>query len=244
MDAEHAHDGRESEKDERGADQLGLDAEPPAGEESTRLLVVSMLMKLGFTVAACDDGLPAVELVRAGKPDLVVLDVGLPGLSGVEACRRIRAFSDVYVILLTGRKTEADKLVGFAAGCDDYVTKPFSPAELTARVRALQRRLAGDGSGGVRSFGRLSIDPQAREVLLDGAPVDLTRTEFDLLAALSGSPRLAFSRAQLIEAVWGAAWFGNDHLIDVHISNLRRKLGDARFVTTVRGVGYRMGADS
>jgi DNA-binding response OmpR family regulator len=184
------------------------------------------------------------DLVRAGKPDLVVLDVGLPGLSGVEACRRIRAFSDVYVILLTGRKTEADKLVGFAAGCDDYVTKPFSPAELTARVRALQRRLAGDGSGGVRSFGRLSIDPQAREVLLDGAPVDLTRTEFDLLAALSGSPRLAFSRAQLIEAVWGAAWFGNDHLIDVHISNLRRKLGDARFVTTVRGVGYRMGADS
>jgi DNA-binding response OmpR family regulator len=202
-----------------------------------------MLMELGFAVATSDDGSAAVELVRDGEPDLVVLDVGLPGLSGVEACRRIRTFSDVYVILLTGKGTEADKLVGFAAGCDDYVTKPFSPAELTARVRALQRRLSRNGgrSDGVRSFGRLSIDPQAREVLVDGAPVELTRIEFDLLGALSGSPRLAFSRAQLIEAVWGAEWFGSDHLIDVHMSNLRRKLGDARFVTTVRGVGYRMG---
>ena len=212
--------------------------------ESTRLLVASLLTQVGFRVAVSHDGADVVELVRSVQPDLVMLDVGLPGLSGVEACRRIRGFSDVYVILVTGRQTEADKLVGFAAGGDDYVTKPFSPAELTARVNALQRRLGsnGDRSEGMRSFGRLSIDKEAREVLVDGSPVELTRTEFDLLGALAGSPRFAFSRAQLIEAVWGAEWFGSDHLIDVHISNLRRKLGDARFVTTVRGVGYRMGS--
>jgi DNA-binding response OmpR family regulator len=211
-------------------------------DDSTRLLVTSLLAQEGFAVAECGDGRGVVDLVRQRAPDLVVLDVELPALNGIEACRRIRAFSDVFVVLLTGKETEADKLVGFSAGCDDYVTKPFSPAELTARVRALQRRLSSDGNGRVRSFGALSIDPQAREVLLDGRPIELTRTEFDLLATLSGSPRLAFSRSQLIEAVWGADWFGDDHLIDVHISNLRRKLGSPRFIHTVRGVGYRMGA--
>ena len=217
-------------------------------DESTRLLVTSLLEQERFTVAQCRDGSAVVDLAHELDPDLVVLDVGLPVRSGVEACRKIREFSNAYVVLLTGKDSEADKLVGFSAGCDDYVTKPFSPAELTARVRAVQRRLGDDGGGpdAIRQFGPLSIDPGAREVLLDERPVELTRTEFELLATLSASPRLAFSRSQLIEAVWGADWFGDDHLIDVHISNLRRKLGDdprvPRFIATVRGVGYRMGS--
>ena len=212
------------------------------------MLVTALLAQEGFTVADCGDGRAAVDLTRERDPDLVVLDVGLPSQSGVEACRRIRDFSDAYVILLTGKGTEADKLTGFSAGCDDYATKPFSAPELIARVRAIQRRLRTNGGvaarNEVRSFGALSIDPLAREVVVDGRAVELTRIEFELLAALSGSPRLAFSRANLIEAVWGADWFGNDHLVDVHISNLRRKLGDPGYITTVRGVGYRMGAGS
>jgi DNA-binding response OmpR family regulator len=216
-------------------------------QEDNRRILRDLLTSAGYEVIEATTGEDAVAAAETQVPDLILMDIQLPGIDGYEATRRIKAdpaLRHIPIIAVTSYALSGDDQKARAAGCDDYVTKPFSPAELTARVRALQRRLAGDGSGGVRSFGRLSIDPQAREVLLDGAPVELTRTEFDLLAALSGSPRLAFSRAQLIEAVWGAAWFGNDHLIDVHISNLRRKLGDARFVTTVRGVGYRMGADS
>ena len=213
-------------------------------DASTRLLVTALLTQEEFSVTECWDGFHVVDLARELTPHLVVLDIGLPSQDGLEACRSIRAFSETYVLMLTALQGEADMLVGFSAGCDDYMSKPFSPAEFTARVRALQRRLRGpseDGNG-VRSFGALEIDPEAREVVLGGTTLQLTRIEFDLLAALSGQPRVAFSRAQLIEAVWGADWFGNDHLIDVHISNLRRKLGDSSFITTVRGVGYRMGA--
>jgi DNA-binding response OmpR family regulator len=211
---------------------------------TTRLLITALLTQEGFSVSECDDGRRVVELVRELEPDLVVLDVGLPSQDGVEACRAIRAFSDTYVIMVTGLASEADMLVAFAAGCDDYMSKPFSPAELVARIRALQRRVGApreDGNG-IRAFGPLQIDLQAREVVLAGRQVELTRIEFDLLAALSGAPRLAFTRTRLIEEVWGADWFGNDHLVDVHISNLRRKLGSPEFIATVRGVGYRMGA--
>ena len=208
-------------------------------------LVATLLRQDGFAVSGCEDGHVAVDLARQLEPDLIVLDVDLPSLDGVEACRRIRAFSEGYVILLTALQSEDDKLAGFAAGCDDYVAKPFSGPELIARARAGLRRLraASAADDGIRRFGRLSIDPRAREVLVGGRRAELTRTEFDLLEALSGSPRLAFSRRRLIEEVWGADWFGDDHLVDVHVSNLRRKLGDdaKRYITTVRGIGYRMG---
>jgi DNA-binding response OmpR family regulator len=151
--------------------------------------------------------------------------------------------------MLTGYDSEVDKVRGFGAGADDYITKPFSSAELLARVQAVQRRprVAPEPAPdeALRRFGPLCVDPPGRQVLVDGRRLDLTRTEFDLLDALSSEPRVAFSRAQLIERVWGANWFGDPHLVDVHVSNLRQKLGDTshprRFVCTVRGVGYRMG---
>jgi DNA-binding response OmpR family regulator len=147
--------------------------------------------------------------------------------------------------MLTARDDEVDKLVGLGVGADDYVTKPFSPRELVARVRVLLRRPRGTGERAL-VFGPLRVDPVAREASIDGAPVPLTRTEFDILAALAARPRMAFSRRALIEVVWGDSWVGDEHLVDVHIGHLRRKLGDdpaaPRFVLTVRGIGYRMGA--
>lgn len=221
-------------------------------EDETELagLVGSYLERDGFEVTLVHDGLAAVETAREVDPDVVVLDLGLPRLDGVEVCRALRTFSDAYVVILTARAEEVDTLIGLTVGADDYMTKPFSPRELIARVQAMLRRprphgvAAGTGAG-TRSFGPLTIDPVGRDVWLDGEPVALTRTEFDLLAALSEVPRMAFSRRQLIEAVWGAAWVGDEHLVDVHVGHLRRKLGDdpgvGRFVRTVRGVGYRMG---
>jgi DNA-binding response OmpR family regulator len=204
----------------------------------SRMLVSALLVQQGFDVAQAGDGDGAVRAAR--DADLIVLDIGLPGMDGVEALRRIRSFSDAYVLMLTAQDTELDKVIGFEAGADDYVTKPFSAPELTARVRAVVRRSLS--AGDVRRFGALSVDVPAREVTLAGEPLELTRIEFDLLDTLSAEPRVAFSRAQLLERVWGPNWFGDDHLVDVHISNLRRKLGDPALVATVRGVGYRMGA--
>ena len=216
-------------------------------EEPLVHLVRSYLEREGFDVVSAGDGEQAVELVRETRPDVIVLDVMLPGIDGIEACRRIRAFSDAYVIMLTARAEEIDKIVGLSTGADDYLTKPFSPGELVARVRALLRRPRQPATTTpTRQFGELVIDPLAREVRRGGALVELTRLEFDLLDTLSESPRIAFSRAQLLERVWGPNWFGDEHVVDVHIANLRRKLGDdgsaPRFILTVRGVGYRMGA--
>jgi DNA-binding response OmpR family regulator len=165
----------------------------------------------------------------------------------------VREFSDAHVLMLTAQDTELDKVVGFEAGADDYVTKPFSVAELVGRVKAVLRRHASTSTARiqvpantVREFGSLTVDAPAREVKLDGVELELTRIEFDLLDTLTAEPRVAFSRAQLLERVWGENWFGDDHLVDVHVSNLRRKLADdprsPDFVCTVRGVGYRMGA--
>lgn len=222
-------------------------------EDETELaaLVGSYLELAGFGVTLSHDGLQAVALAREVDPDVIVLDLGLPGLDGVEVCRQVRTFSDSYVVMLTARSDEVDTLIGLAVGADDYMTKPFSPRELVARIQALLRRprplgktAASEVTG--RTFGPLMIDPVGREVWLDGEPVALTRTEFDLLATLSERPKMAFSRQQLIEAVWGPAWVGDEHLIDVHIGHLRHKLGDdpnqGRFVRTMRGVGYRMGS--
>jgi DNA-binding response OmpR family regulator len=215
-------------------------------EQSLAKAVASYLQHDGHEVTCVFDGPGAVDAARRDRPDVVILDLGLPGLDGIEVCRQLRTFSDCYVVMLTARSDEVDKLVGLGVGADDYLTKPFSPRELVARVRAMLRRPRTEPAGeGLRTFGPLAIDVTAREVNLDGAPVELTRTEFDLLAVLSGRPRMAFPRRTLIDAVWGDEWVGDEHLVDVHIGHLRRKLGDdpatPRFIRTVRGIGYRMG---
>ena len=216
-----------------------------------RMLVSALLIQQGCDVVQAEDGEAAVRAAAGHEPDLIVLDIGLPDIDGIEVCRRVRTFSDAYVLMLTASDTELDKVVGFEAGADDYVTKPFSVAELVGRVKAILRRAQRAGvppapQPSVRSFGVLTLDPLAREVSLKGEPLELTRIEFDLLDTLTARPRVAFSRAQLLELVWGPNWYGDDHLVDVHVSNLRRKLADdprdPDFVCTVRGVGYRMGA--
>lgn len=215
-------------------------------------LVGTYLTRDGFEVSMAHDGQQAVERARQVDPDVMVLDLGLPLLDGVEVCRQVRTFSDCYIVMLTARTEEIDKLIGLSVGADDYLTKPFSPRELVARIHAMLRRPRASAASGQsppegppRVFGALSIDVNGREIHLDGELVTLTRTEFDVLAALSARPTLAFSRRLLIDAVWDQSWVGDEHLVDVHVGHLRRKLGDdpgsPRYVRTVRGIGYRMG---
>ncbi|MFC3241324.1 response regulator [Gordonia humi] len=216
-------------------------------------LVASYLERDGFETTVTGDGAAAIDLARGVDPDVMVLDLGLPGLDGVEVCRRLREFSDAYVVMLTARTEEVDTLIGLSVGADDYMTKPFSPRELSARIQArIRRPRAGLGgprppspTRGLRVFGDLAVDVAAREVTVGGRPIHLTRTEFDVLAVLSADPGVVVTRSGLIGAVWRTGWDGADHLVDVHIGHLRRKLGDdavrGRYVRTVRGVGYRMG---
>lgn len=231
---------------------LVVDDEEPLAE-----VVASYLLREHFEVTVSHCGVDALAVARQVDPDVVVLDLGLPGIDGLEVCRQLRTFSDAYVVMLTARDTEVDTIVGLSVGADDYVTKPFSPRELVARIRAMLRRprtvgapaipSAAPGGGELppRTFGPLSIDVASRQVFLDSEEIPLTRTEFNILAALSSRPGVVWSRRQLIDAVWGEPWVGNDHLVDVHVGHVRRKLGDnpaaPRFVLTVRGVGYRMG---
>ena len=211
-----------------------------------RELVASLLRKEGFAVETAGDGQRALDLARSFVPDVIVLDLGLPGIDGVEVCRRLRTFTDAYVVMLTGRQEEIDKLIGLSVGADDYVTKPFSPRELVARIRAMLRRprTGAPGAGRRLTLGDLVIDTAAREVHVEGREVELTRIEFDLLSAMAERPRVALTREQLLQLVWGPGWFGDDHVVDVHVSKLRQKLGDdassPRYVKTVRGVGYRL----
>jgi len=215
-------------------------------------LVGSYLTRDGFEVSMAQDGQQAIDQARQVDPDVMVLDLGLPVIDGVEVCRVVRTFSDCYIIMLTARTDEIDKIVGLSVGADDYLTKPFSPRELVARIHAMLRRPRASTTseqpsqeGKPRVFGAVSIDVAAREVRLDGEAVALTRTEFDLLEVLSARPKLVFSRRQLIDAVWDQTWVGDEHLVDVHVGHLRRKLGDdpnsPRYVRTVRGIGYGMG---
>lgn len=201
-----------------------------------------LLEKESYEVTVCGDAESALEQARQMPADLVVLDVKLPGIDGIEACRRLRTFSDAYVIMLTGLDSETDRVVGLSVGADDYISKPYYPRELLARIRAVQRRpRKSDGAALCHQFGDLRIDSGAREVTVAGRSIELSRTEFEVLQALAAQPRVALSRQQLLEAVWGEGWYGDDHVIDVHMSNLRKKLGSPDYIATVRGYGYKMG---
>lgn len=209
-------------------------------------LIRGYLEREGFEVHEALDGEAGLEAARRMEPDVVVLDWMLPKLDGIEVLRELRRFSEAYIIMLTARSEEVDKIVGLSAGADDYLTKPFSPGELVARVRAMLRR-SREGTREAEHeplrFGELTVDPGRREVRLGERELSLTAIEFDLLSVLASRPGFVFSRSQLLERVWGEDYFGDDHVVDVHVANLRKKLGEdpakPRFIQTVRGVGYR-----
>ncbi|NJC95176.1 MAG: DNA-binding response regulator [Anaerolineales bacterium] len=212
-------------------------------EPSILNLVSSYLKAEGYEVLTASDGPSGLKSARAFKPDLIILDVMLPGMDGIELLSHLRRESDVYVIMLTARTEETDKIVGLTVGADDYVTKPFSPRELTARVKAALRRIqTGAGSGSARSvlsFRHIRIDVDARQVTVDENPIELTAVEFDLLRVLAENRGRVLSREQLLEKVWGGEYFGEMRVVDVHLGHVRQKLGDPDFIATVRGVGYR-----
>ncbi|GAA3246019.1 response regulator transcription factor [Streptomyces labedae] len=220
-------------------------------EAKLRALVRDYLERDGYTVQEASEGRQALDLARAAHPDLVILDLGLPGLPGEEVARLLRKTSDVPIVMLTAKASENDRVMGLRLGADDYVVKPFSPRELVARVEAVLRRARGpraEAEEAAISYGdgRLRIDAERREVQADGQPVELTRTEFDLLAALASRPGRAWSRMELVGRVQGHTFEAYERTIDVHVKNLRRKLGDtppSAVVVTVPGVGYKLGLD-
>ena len=212
-------------------------------EVSILQLVKAYLEPEGYQVLTASDGPSGAQAILREKPDLVVLDVMLPGMDGLEVLAKVRRESNVYVILLTARTEETDKIVGLSIGADDYVTKPFSPKELVARIKAAMRRL-NSGATAIDerlSFGNLVIDPLAHSVNLDGKPIELTAIEFSLLLALAQSPGRVYSREQLLEKVWGSTYYGEIRVVDVHLGHIRQKIG-GQYITTVRGVGFRFEA--
>ncbi len=211
-------------------------------EPSITNLVSAYLKPEGYEVYVASDGPAGLKSARAYKPDLIVLDIMLPGMDGLELLSRLRRESDVYVILLTARTEETDKIVGLSVGADDYVTKPFSPRELVARIKSALRRLqtgTGGGAGEILSFRKVRIDSGARIVTVDGSPIELTAIEFDLLKALAENRGRVLTREQLLEKVWGGSYYGEMRVVDVHLGHVRQKLGDDNLIATVRGVGYR-----
>jgi two-component system alkaline phosphatase synthesis response regulator PhoP len=212
-------------------------------EPSIINLVSAYLKPEGYEVYTAVDGNAGLKAARAFKPDLIILDLMLPGMDGIELLSRLRRESDVYVIMLTARTDETDKIVGLSVGADDYVTKPFSPRELVARVKAALRRIkTGTGSGverSVLSFKHVLIDVGAHTVSVDDVPVELTSIEFDLLRALAENRGRVLSREQLLEKIWGTEYFGEMRVVDVHLGHVRQKLGNESLIATVRGVGYR-----
>lgn len=224
-------------------------------EPGIRKVLRAYLEREGFLVDEASDGTSALSFFEHGPgaatgalgstaPVAVLLDIGLPDLDGLEVLRRLRAGSDVYVLLVTTRAEEVDRLVGLGVGADDYVTKPFSPREVVARVRAVLRRpRLPAAAAAVLEFDGLTVDEQRREVVRDGAQVRLSALEFDLLLLLARHPRQVFSRRQVLEQVWGPGHVGDERVVDVHVRSLRQRLGDdaddPRYIGTVRGVGYR-----
>jgi DNA-binding response OmpR family regulator len=218
-------------------------------EETIASAVAARLRSEGLTVDVAADGPSGVNLVEQVKPDLVVLDLMLPGFDGLEVCRRIQKDRPVPVLMLTARDSETDLLVGLAVGADDYLTKPFSPRELVARVHAILRRVgrAGDSATAGSSartlrLGRVALEPATRRATLDGEPVHLTPTEFDILALLGDKPGVVFTREQLLADIWGYRDGFGARTVDSHVQALRRKLG-AGVIRTVHGVGYAAGDD-
>lgn len=212
-------------------------------DEAAILNLISAYLKPeGYEVYTAADGPSALQSARAFKPDLIVLDMMLPGMDGVEVLTRLRRESDVYVILLTAKTEETDKVIGLSVGADDYVTKPFSPRELVARIKAALRRIKSDGEArmsNILNFQHIRIDTGSRQAWVDGQMVELTQTEFDLLVTLAEHRGMVLSREQLLEKVWGYDYFGEIRVVDVHLGHLRQKLGNDHLITTVRGVGYR-----
>jgi len=212
-------------------------------EPSIINLVSAYLKPEGYEVYTAADGNAGLKSARAFKPDLIILDLMLPGMDGIELLSILRRESDVYVIMLTARTDETDKIVGLSVGADDYVTKPFSPRELVARVKAALRRIkTGTGTSeerSVLSFKHVRMDIGAHTVTVDDVPIELTSIEFDLLRALAENRGRVLSREQLLEKIWGAEYFGEMRVVDVHLGHVRQKLGDESLIATVRGVGYR-----
>ncbi len=215
-------------------------------EPSIVKLVQAYLKPEGYDVFTAQDGPSGLKAARAFQPDLIILDVMLPGMDGIELLTHLRRESDVYVILLTARTEETDKIVGLTVGADDYVTKPFSPRELVARVKAALRRLTalktGSADAKTLAFRHLRIEVGARRVYVDEQPVELTALEFDILRVLAENRGRVLTRQQILEKVWGGDYFGETRVVDVHLGHIRRKIGE-RFIVTVRGVGYRFEDD-
>ena len=218
---------------------LVVDDEPKIAQ-----LVRDYLERAGFGVTQARDGREALMRARTDRPDLVVLDLGLPGLDGLDVTRQLRRDSLVPIIMLTARDDEADRVAGLELGADDYVTKPFSPRELVARVRAVLRRQLSSGAGDVLTAGAIRLDLPRMRVEVSGRSVELTGTEFQLLAALARQPGRVFTRSQLLDAIHGVAFESYERAIDAHVKNIRRKLEpnprEPRYLLTVYGVGYRL----
>ncbi len=208
-------------------------------EESIGSLVSAYLEQSGYRVAWVTTGEAALTTLDRLQPRLVILDVGLPGQDGFDVCRGIRSRSDVPVLMLTARDEEADRVSGLELGADDYVTKPFSPRELSARVKALLRRTGPPRPPAALELGDVHIDPEAREVDVAGARVELTGKEFDLLAYLARNAGIVVSRDQLLDRVWGMTYAAGTRTVDVHVAQLRRKLGRPELIRTLRGSGYK-----
>jgi two-component system alkaline phosphatase synthesis response regulator PhoP len=211
-------------------------------EQSILDLVTAYLRQEGYEVQTATDGPSGLKAAEIYKPDLIVLDVMLPGMDGLELLTRLRRQSDVYVIVLTARSEETDKIVGLSVGADDYLTKPFSPRELVARIKAALRRLrdgVGPAEGATLAFDHVRIDAGSREVWVNDEPVELTPIEFELLQTLAEHRGRVLSRDQLLQRVWGYDFYGEERVVDVHIGHIRQKLGDGNYIVTVRGVGYR-----
>ena len=221
-------------------------------ERALAAMVATYLSRAGLRTAQAHTGPEALARARADDPDVVILDLGLPGMDGVEVCRAIRTFSDCYILMLTARGDEVDRLLGLSAGADDYIVKPFSIREVVARVQAVLRRpRSGRPSGVPHSprqlpflIGDISIDFEGREVMRAGHSIPLTRTEFDILSALAARPGQVLTRREILDEVWNSSWVGDEHVVDVHVAHIRQKLqkraDDPRFIATIRGIGYRM----